>query len=639
MVKGLVIIGVIYLTICLTEMTVLKIILESLFGTLMIAIVIMLQPELQKIVELIGQKGLTDIKSIVVKSPEVPTWYNEDTINKIVSACETMSKAKTGALIVIERGIPLSECIDSGINVGASVSSQLLLNIFEKNTPLHDGAIIIKNNKIESATCYLPLSNNMMIDKSLGTRHRAAIGISETTDCVVVVVSEETGEMSLCYDGKIKHGMSKEELINALKTRMNKTDGKILRKRKKSKSPVWIKVVAPLLSVVIWFSVMSVSDPVITATISDVPVKTTNTELLDDAGQAYTVKSGAKIDVKIRGRRSLVDKITTNDIIAQADFSEMSVVNSVPITISMSEQYNDIEVTGDSHVMKLSLEEMIQTEIPVEVTIIGDTNNNVVLSLQKIEKNTMSVTCPESIAETLDKAILTVDAYGKDKDFIVAIEPVIYDKNGDIIENESLTISDKTIRVSINVFEVKKVPIKIELIEQDKNSDSYYEMNSAVPEIDYIKVAGPVDVISTLNEIVLYVSPGEDADLISNVLININPYLPEYVLLAKDQNDQISIGVNLTKFKRHTIGLTADKIKINNVVSQLSPRITTCPNMIVLYYDTSLVSPQTLTLETLNPTIKIQTNNVGQYSTDLILTDIDGVLIIDPLAVQYVMER
>ena len=122
--------------------------MEGLFSTLIIAVIIMLQPELQRIVELIGRRKFSDLKSTLLKKPEVATWYSEKTVYELAAACEVMSAAKTGALIVIERGIPLTEQINSGIEMGSAVSSQLLINVFEKNTPLHDGAVIIKNDKI-----------------------------------------------------------------------------------------------------------------------------------------------------------------------------------------------------------------------------------------------------------------------------------------------------------------------------------------------------------------------------------------------------------------------------------------------------------------------------------------------------------
>ena len=123
-----------------------------------------------------------------------------------------MSRAKTGALIVIERKTPLAEYERTGIVVDGIVTSQLLLNIFEHNTPLHDGAVVIRGNRIVAATCYLPLSDNMTISKDLGTRHRAGVGISEVSDSITVIVSEETGNVSVAFEGDLKRGLDPDSL-------------------------------------------------------------------------------------------------------------------------------------------------------------------------------------------------------------------------------------------------------------------------------------------------------------------------------------------------------------------------------------------------------------------------------------------
>ena len=141
---------------------------------------------------------------------------NHESAEEIVAAVEEMSKTKTGALIVVEKDVKLYDYETSGIIIDAVVTSQLIINIFEHNTPLHDGAMIVRDDRIVAATCYLPLSDNMSLSKELGTRHRAAVGISEVADCMVVVVSEETGFISLATGGNIIRNVNKEYLMNKL---------------------------------------------------------------------------------------------------------------------------------------------------------------------------------------------------------------------------------------------------------------------------------------------------------------------------------------------------------------------------------------------------------------------------------------
>lgn len=167
-----------------------------------IALIVILQPELRKALEELGRTRLfSGVFTLGVTGSG--GLFSDRTINEISRACIEMAKVRTGALIVIEQNQPLSEYERTGIEVDAVVTSQLLINIFEKNTPLHDGAVIIRGDRVTSATCYLPLSENRQLDKELGTRHRAGIGVSEVTDSLTIIVSEETGRISVAYGGKL----------------------------------------------------------------------------------------------------------------------------------------------------------------------------------------------------------------------------------------------------------------------------------------------------------------------------------------------------------------------------------------------------------------------------------------------------
>lgn len=146
------------------------------------------------------------------------------TVSELIRACFEMGKARTGALIVMELSVSLQEYDRTGISVDALVSSQLLLNIFEKNTPLHDGAVILAGNRIRSATCYLPLSDNMKLSKALGTRHRAAVGISEVSDSITIIVSEETGSVSLAKGGRLLRNLNQEQLKEQLQSLQTKPE-------------------------------------------------------------------------------------------------------------------------------------------------------------------------------------------------------------------------------------------------------------------------------------------------------------------------------------------------------------------------------------------------------------------------------
>jgi diadenylate cyclase len=203
-------------------------------GTAVIAMVVILQPELRNAIEELGQRNI--LSSLVLYEPDRKPEgrFSDQTVSEIITACLQMAKVKTGALIVIQNKIVLNEYKRLGIDVDGIVTSQLLINIFEKNTPLHDGAVIIVGDRVASATCYLPLSENKM-DKELGTRHRAGVGISEVSDSLTFIVSEETGEISMAMRGNLQRGVSETEMRAALVRLQNKEESE----EKRSFIPIW----------------------------------------------------------------------------------------------------------------------------------------------------------------------------------------------------------------------------------------------------------------------------------------------------------------------------------------------------------------------------------------------------------------
>ena len=183
---------------------------KTVFQFAAIALIIVLQPELRKALEQLGQKDiLRSVLPFETSKAVEDGLFSDRTIREIVKGCTEMAKVKTGALIVVGQKDSLSEYERTGIEVDGIVTSQLLINIFEKNTPLHDGAIVVKGDRVTYATCYLPLSDNMHLSKDLGTRHRAGVGISEVSDSMTVIVSEENGKISVAYKGSLSRGLSR----------------------------------------------------------------------------------------------------------------------------------------------------------------------------------------------------------------------------------------------------------------------------------------------------------------------------------------------------------------------------------------------------------------------------------------------
>ena len=221
--KGILVLAVFILIAALFNMNTILWIAKNSISVLATVAVVVFQPELRRALEKLGQKDLLSMVVPFDRSSE-HARIKEATADGIVKACYEMSREKTGALIVVEREIMLTEYQSTGIHLDCVVSSQVLINIFEHNTPLHDGAVIIRGDRIVSATCYLPLSDNIDISKDLGTRHRAAIGMSEVSDALVIVVSEETGNVSYALGGEITRKVTPEVLREQLLSGQNKPE-------------------------------------------------------------------------------------------------------------------------------------------------------------------------------------------------------------------------------------------------------------------------------------------------------------------------------------------------------------------------------------------------------------------------------
>ena len=225
--KGMSVIFAFVLVAYFFKMTTILWLFQNLISVIIISIFVLFQPEIRRALEQLGRKNLLNSVFNIAGGSEDPVQAaktQEKTITEIVKACMEMSRTKTGALIVIEQDVRLSEYERTGIMIDSIISSQLLINIFEHNTPLHDGAVFIHENRIVAATCYLPLSDNMLLSKDLGTRHRAGVGISEVSDSVTLIVSEENGMISVAHDGMLFRGLNQDELKERLTNLLKKQE-------------------------------------------------------------------------------------------------------------------------------------------------------------------------------------------------------------------------------------------------------------------------------------------------------------------------------------------------------------------------------------------------------------------------------
>ena len=221
--KGIITILAVVSLVYILQMDTLIYIVNRGLSVAIITAVVVFQPELRRALESLGERQLISSLLPLGAMSNVEALFSDRTLSELVKATAEMAKVKTGALIVIMQNETLEEYERTGISLDAQVSSQLLINIFEHNTPLHDGAVVVRGDRITAATCYLPLSDNMALSKELGTRHRAGVGISEVTDSFTIIVSEETGYISTAYRGALRRNLTPDELKEQLTQLQNKS--------------------------------------------------------------------------------------------------------------------------------------------------------------------------------------------------------------------------------------------------------------------------------------------------------------------------------------------------------------------------------------------------------------------------------
>ncbi|MBR6019246.1 MAG: diadenylate cyclase CdaA [Lachnospiraceae bacterium] len=222
LVKGLAMLLIIWIVATIFEFTAILWIFRNAISVGIIAIFIIFQPELRRALEQLGQNRIVGFFGTRQSSIE---RFSDETREEIIAAVEAMAAVKTGALIVVEEKVSLEEYEKTGIALDSLVTSALLINIFEHNTPLHDGAVIVRGNRAVAATCILPVSENMRLSKELGTRHRAGVGVSEVSDCLTIIVSEETGKVALAQRGQLIRDVDENLLRSKLNESQNKSTG------------------------------------------------------------------------------------------------------------------------------------------------------------------------------------------------------------------------------------------------------------------------------------------------------------------------------------------------------------------------------------------------------------------------------
>ena len=637
--KGIGIVYIVYSIVVLLRLNTVEYIMQQLFSLTAVAIIIMFQPELQKLFESLGKQDLKTWCNKIKKDKNKEfKLLHDETIDEIVEGCKKMAAVKTGVLLVIERDIPLENVINSGIDINADVTGALLINIFEKNTPLHDGAVVIKNNKVRAATCYLPLSKNTEIQKSLGTRHRAGIGISETTDALVVIVSEETGEISFCENGKINHGISPEMLKKKLQAIGNKPTVEQEKSKHSivSANKISTKVIVAIVSIMLWASITNSQDAVVTTTIKNVPVSITNANVLDKIGQTYKVTSGKTVDIKITGRRSVVSSINKSDLIAEADFRKLSQVYSVPIQVSSKKHNNELEInTTNNDVMILKLENIVEKELTLEVVVKGKPKSGSYLVPDDLGTDKIKVSAPETKVKSMKSAKLIINVDGKSNDFITFATPIIENSDGKAVNMSGVNLSDKSVRVSMKAYKTKEANLVLNTYSSSDNE--MYKLLEYKFEKNSISIAGDEKVLKDLKNISVNIDLSTSDDSATSIIIDTQQYLPEGTMLVNSDDNQIELKIKADKYLKESIPLTRSSLIINGLNNR-KLKINKMPEYIDCYI-LSTIDSSSININMMKPTINIKDNTVGKHETTIDLTSIEGVIVDSKLSVVYSISK
>lgn len=247
--KGMAVVIAVYLVAALAELQTLQFLMNAVISTGVLALIILFQPELRRVLERVAQSRWGGLKKLLGSDDKKVEHFEETSscIDVVCEACRSLSKSRTGALMVFERETKLGEIIKTGTVVDAQPSTELIGNLFYVNTPLHDGAMVIREGRLYASGCFLPLSQNYTISKEMGTRHRAALGMSENSDAVIVVVSEETGNISVAENGVIERNFTPEKLRRRLRTGLLKKQEDVEKPDEEETNPILMKLLKKVI--------------------------------------------------------------------------------------------------------------------------------------------------------------------------------------------------------------------------------------------------------------------------------------------------------------------------------------------------------------------------------------------------------
>lgn len=629
--KGIAILFIFYLISSICDFYVIKTLFESSVFIVGVGMIIIFSADIKNALERIGKpnqvKQMFSIRNLLHRNKTEKSTQSERTIREIANAARQMSKDKTGALILFERNVSLSEYDNTGIPIDAEITSQLILNIFEHNTPLHDGAMIIRKDRILSATCYLPLSDNHSINKNLGTRHRAAVGVSEVTDCVVLVVSEETGNISICQNGKIEK-VSGDTLEEILQSYLKEEE---IPEKKKEKENWKHMALSICFGLILWVTIFNYEDPAVTKTFT-VPTTIINEQAISSVGQTYQIVEGDTVTFQVKGKNSVVKTLNEDDFKAVADLSKLSYVYAVPIEIVTEDNPNiEIKIIRND-TLKVELDELIDADLNVTVQDIGTPAEGYQVKECIADPVSIQISGPKSKLNTLKEAVAVVDTTGIDQSIIKNVPIQIYDKNGTLVDTSDCTMNIETVNVTVTLAETKTVPLKLSTSGTPANG---YELESVTSETTEIEISADGEILDQITEINAVI----DLTNISNnttKMINILEFLPEGVSLV-DEDLSVLATIKLKGFEEKTLTIFPEDIVIRNLDDEMTCTVSDEEWKVTLSAPSNILS--SITVESLQPYLDATGLEEGEYNLNIQFANTTNVTISEIPSIQIHIQK
>ena len=526
----------------LLNMYLLNYILDKILEIGLVALIVVFQPELRRMLEKLGSKNVREILSVKEEQREI-----DRVIEQTVQACEIMAKERTGVLIVFERSIPLLEYQKSGTVVDACVSSELLRNLFFTKASLHDGAVIIRNDRIAAAGCVLPLTENHNISSDLGTRHRAGIGRRR---------ARSLWRSPACSSAISPHRRSKSSCSTSWPpsarrrhaTRSSSSAGS-KRRTKMQKSKILAFLLALVVSIVLWFYAVTVVNPDDTITISGISVQFEGTEALTSQGLMLTGGDSTKVSIKVSGRRSDLKELNNETVTAIADVTRIAASGSYQL--SWSVVWPSTVATGDisetsrapSRISVTVSDIKENPEVPIELEYTGEPKTGYMIDKSNLTLGTQSISVrgPAEEVNKIARAVVRVDVTDADALIDTDCPVVLLDKDGNELSlSQYVTSSADSVRVTIPILQYKDIKLNATLI---SGGGATSEDAEVTIEPSTLRVTGNTAVLDAMAD-ELTIRTIDLAQITGTETFEVTPELPSGVTSRAD-SQTVKITVTL----------------------------------------------------------------------------------------------